>query len=167
MVEILQDTNFYDDTNWKFTWLGAVDPESVSPITQAYGFCFDENGELLVIQAHPPNGTWQVPGGTVEVGETLVDTLRREIVEEANTTIKDIQYLGVQKVENDRNDKVIYQARFCALVDSVGELKIDPDKGYILPRKFIPPSEYRAVSRWGVISDELVRLSLEKINLAQ
>jgi ADP-ribose pyrophosphatase YjhB (NUDIX family) len=162
----LQDYWHFGDKNITFTWLGEIEIDSVSPVTQAYGFCYDDDGKLLVVDIHL-DGRFQVPGGTVEAGETTIDTLQREIIEEANTTIYDIQYLGMQKVENDQDDEIIYQSRYFARIREIGEPKPDPDKGYVLPRKLIDPREYTKVSHWGPIGAELIRLSMEKFRISR
>ncbi len=161
----LQDRWYHDGgINYTFTWLGRIEIDSVAPVTQAYGFCYSSEGRLLVVDSLI-DGRFQVPGGTVETGETTREALVREIIEEANTTIYDIQYLGMQKVENDTNDEVVYQARYFARIKEVGELLPDPDKGYVLPRKLIDPRDYTKVSQWGPIGEELIRLSMEKLRI--
>ena len=48
-----------------------------------------DNEILLVRRGQPPaEGSWSIPGGKVELGETLVDALCREIKEECNLDIE-------------------------------------------------------------------------------
>ncbi len=161
MNKIINNWN-YNGVQYKFTWYPDIDPETINPVTQCYGFCYNDKGKLLVIETSMP-GRWQVPGGTVEEDETFEQTLRREIIEEANVTIKDIHYLGAQSVQNNKNDEVIYQLRFAARIDKLCEREPDPDKGKILERKLINPLTYNELAGWGPIGDELVRLSMEKL----
>lgn len=48
-----------------------------------------EGRALIVKRAHEPRkGEWSLPGGHVELGETLVDAVRREIKEETGLDVE-------------------------------------------------------------------------------
>jgi ADP-ribose pyrophosphatase len=50
---------------------------------------FKENKVLLVLRGKPPaENLWSIPGGSVELGETLQEATEREIMEEAGITIR-------------------------------------------------------------------------------
>ena len=64
------------------------------------GACIlNEAGEVLLAQRGPlaknERGTWEIPGGGVEFGETLEVALKREILEEIGVEIKIISLLQV------------------------------------------------------------------------
>jgi len=50
-------------------------------------------GNTWVLLRHS-NGAWDLPGGTLEPGETYMDTLRRELLEEAGGELHSFQILG-------------------------------------------------------------------------
>jgi 8-oxo-dGTP diphosphatase len=66
------------------------------PLVGVGGVVLDGERVLLVRRARPPlQGEWSLPGGLVEVGETLSKAVRREIQEETGLRV---QVKGVLKV---------------------------------------------------------------------
>ncbi|SFG80859.1 ADP-ribose pyrophosphatase YjhB, NUDIX family [Desulfotomaculum arcticum] len=53
----------------------------------------DGQGRLLLQKRK--DGCWDLPGGLMELGESLEDTARRELKEEANIEIGELKLLGV------------------------------------------------------------------------
>ena len=49
-----------------------------------------------MVRTHKWSNLWGIPGGKVKWGETSEDALRREIDEETNLKIEDIQFVLVQ-----------------------------------------------------------------------
>lgn len=62
-------------------------------ISGASAFIFNEECKLFLTRSPKWNNLWVVPGGKVEFGESLEETLKREIKEETNLSIKDIKHL--------------------------------------------------------------------------
>ena len=59
------------------------------PIGSAHAIVLQGDRVLLVKRAHPPSqGRWSVPGGVVELGETVRDAARRELREECGIEIE-------------------------------------------------------------------------------
>jgi 8-oxo-dGTP diphosphatase len=59
---------------------------------------FRDGNVLLVRRAGAPaKGLWTLPGGRVEVGETLVEAVRREVLEETGLTIDVIDLAGYRE----------------------------------------------------------------------
>ena len=53
------------------------------------GIVFKDNRVLLVRRGNPPaEGQWSIPGGSVELGETLQQAVEREIHEEAGIVVR-------------------------------------------------------------------------------
>ncbi|MEE8371688.1 MAG: NUDIX hydrolase [Sphingomonadales bacterium] len=58
------------------------------PLVGIGGIVFKGDAVLLVKRAKPPRqGAWSLPGGMQELGETVLETLRREISEETGLEI--------------------------------------------------------------------------------
>ena len=63
---------------------------------------------LLVRRARAPaNGLFSLPGGVVEIGETLMQAVAREVREETNLTIEPVGLAGFREaITRDRDDRV-------------------------------------------------------------
>jgi ADP-ribose pyrophosphatase YjhB (NUDIX family) len=60
-----------------------------SPIVGVGGVIFDGDSVLLAKRGQEPaKGTWSLPGGAVELGEKVIDALKREIREEVGIEIE-------------------------------------------------------------------------------
>ena len=97
--------------------------------TQVSCYAFNENGELLIVK----NGkSWTIPGVHPENNETYMQTLARELMEEACVTLKEEKYLGA--VEVIENGETYYQIRYTAKVDKLLPFKQEWE---ICERKFV------------------------------
>jgi len=51
---------------------------------------------LLIRRGHPPlAGEWSIPGGTLELGETIADGVRRELEEETGVQVRVLDLIEV------------------------------------------------------------------------
>jgi ADP-ribose pyrophosphatase YjhB (NUDIX family) len=58
------------------------------PVVGVGGIVVDQDRVLLVKRRNPPlQGRWSLPGGRVELGETLIEAVRREIKEECGLDV--------------------------------------------------------------------------------
>lgn len=130
--EILSDT-------CKIRWIEGFQINS-EKYTQVSAYVFNENNQLLIVK----NGsTWTIPGGHPEKGETKLETLERELMEEACVTLKEINYLGA--VEVVENDEVYYQLRYTAKVKEILPFKKEWE---IDERKFIDIKDLPNYIKW-------------------
>ncbi len=75
-----------------------------APVVGVGGVVVREGSVLLVRRGKPPLlGRWTIPGGTVELGETLEQALVRELQEETALRIAPVELLTVvDRIERDR-----------------------------------------------------------------
>lgn len=70
----------------------APKPTSLVPAVSAV--VADPGGRLL-LQRRTDNQLWSVPGGAVELGESVLDALRREVLEETGLEVEVDRLIGV------------------------------------------------------------------------
>jgi phosphoglycolate phosphatase len=79
----------------------AVD-EHAQPVVTVGALIFNSRNEVLMIQTHKWSNLWGIPGGKTHYGETSLDALRREIKEETNLEIDEIEFVLVQDCIHSR-----------------------------------------------------------------
>ncbi|MFH1490346.1 MAG: NUDIX domain-containing protein, partial [Pseudomonadota bacterium] len=81
-----------------------------SPIVGVGAVIFKDNKVLLVKRAKEPGkGLWSLPGGALELGESLVDGLKREISEEVSIEIEVGGLVRVlDRILRDQEERVRY-----------------------------------------------------------
>lgn len=55
----------------------------------------NEAGQILLEQRKQPEGSWAIPGGLMELGESVEDTARRELYEETNLKVGGLKLINV------------------------------------------------------------------------
>jgi mutator protein MutT len=80
------------------------------PIVSVGAVIFDDERVLLIRRGNAPlKGDWSLPGGVVEVGETLSEALRREVLEETGLTVEVGPLVEViDRIQRGSDDRVEY-----------------------------------------------------------
>ncbi len=117
-----------------------------SPRVGVGAVVFNDNRVLLIKRGKSPSkGMWAIPGGHVELGETLQEAAEREVLEETGLTIKAGKPLFVfDLVARDDNHMVKYhyvivdmKAEFVS-----GELKAGDDA---VDARWVSPMEIKGL----------------------
>jgi len=58
---------------------------------------FNQEGKIFLMKSHKWNNQYVMPGGHIELGETMQQALTREIKEETNLNIYDLKFLLFQE----------------------------------------------------------------------
>jgi ADP-ribose pyrophosphatase YjhB (NUDIX family) len=101
------------------------------PIVGVSVLVFKDSKILLVRRGREPRkGQWSLPGGIVELGETVRDAAQREIREECHIEIETEKVLDVlDRISRDADGRVQYHYVLIALLARyrLGELRADSD----------------------------------------
>ena len=77
-------------------------------VTVVY-FCHDGNGKFIMAKrknsTRDEHGRWDIGGGGLEFGDTVENTLRKEIKEEYCTDVLDYEFLGYRDVHRNHDGK--------------------------------------------------------------
>jgi 8-oxo-dGTP pyrophosphatase MutT (NUDIX family) len=102
--------------DWRVAWFPPPDPPAGIP-HGATAICRSGNEVVLI----GPDGThWGLPGGRPEPGETMLDTLRREVLEEACATVTSSRLLGFSRgtcLNGPESGRVIVRSVWLTEVD--------------------------------------------------
>lgn len=59
----------------------------------------DDQGRFLILR-RADDGKWGLPGGSMELGESLTDVVHREALEEVGVTLRDVSAFGLSSDPN-------------------------------------------------------------------
>lgn len=76
-------------------------PRQLFPLTTVGALVAHPSGLVLIVRTTKWKGTWGVPGGKVEWGETLVTALKREFLEEVGLELTDVRFALLQEAVID------------------------------------------------------------------
>jgi 8-oxo-dGTP diphosphatase len=81
-----------------------------TPLVGVGAIIIEEGRVALVKRGHPPlEGKWSIPGGVLEVGETLRKAVVREALEETGLAVEPGELLGVfERVLPDEQGRMKY-----------------------------------------------------------
>ena len=148
----------------KITWHSGEPPASMA-VRQVYAIAFNED-EKVFLRYDTKNKLYGMFGGTPEKYDSdRIATLKREFLDEANTTLKEPIYLvGYQVIEGDGEIPNYVQLRMVALIDRIGEKKPDHDNGEIYERVFASPEKAIKLLNWRDTGEKQIREAYKILN---
>jgi ADP-ribose pyrophosphatase YjhB (NUDIX family) len=93
-----------------------------APLVGVGGVVVDEEGRVLVVRrgTEPLKGRWSIPGGLVELGETLKEAVEREVAEETGLRVESGAVIEVlNRIYRDSPDGVERVRYHYVVVDTV------------------------------------------------
>ena len=80
------------------------------PIVGVGGVVIRDGRVLLIRRARPPlQGEWSIPGGGLDVGETIAEGVRRELIEETGIDVRVLEHIETfERIMLDEEGRVQY-----------------------------------------------------------
>ena len=72
-------------------------------ILPAAGAIILDEKRRVLLQLRADDGTWGLPGGALEPGETLEECARREVLEETGLTLDQLRFFGIYSGESQHH----------------------------------------------------------------
>ena len=99
-------------------------------VTAAMCIIYNAQENKMLLEKRTDNGMWCVPGGAIELGETLEEALRREVKEETSLEIFNPKLFDVRAnvhMVYPNQDEVYYTDVVYLITEYKGELKPDAE----------------------------------------
>ncbi|MGV3465275.1 MAG: NUDIX hydrolase [Heyndrickxia sp.] len=107
----------------------------------------DEQKRILLQQRTYPNGVWGLPGGLMELAESVEETACREVFEETGLKVRELNLINVYSGANHfavaQNGDEFYVVTVAYFTDKV-EGSITMDKTESIQLKYFAPDQFPA-----------------------
>ena len=148
----------YDSQNIVADWYTVTDKSQIPdlPWQQVYAIG-NLDGRVPLITSLTCEKEFNLPGGRPEPGETIEQTIAREMIEECNMRVIEWQPLGYQHLTKP-DGKQIFQFRVYAKLEKIGEFVNDPGGG-VIKNTIVYLSQVNSLIKYGEIGERMVKLA--------
>ena len=148
----------YDSQNIVADWYTVTDKSQIPdlPWQQVYSIG-NLDGRVPLINSLMYEKEFNLPGGRTEPGETIEQTIAREMIEECNMRVIEWQPLGYQHL-TEPDGKQIFQFRVYAKLEKIGEFVNDPGGG-VIENTMVDLSQVNSLIKYGEIGERMVKLA--------
>lgn len=152
----LLDSFVYAGKDIKVEWfeVASIDDLPDVPWQQVYAIC-NLNGKVPVVLYE--NARTNLPGGHTEAGESIEETLNRELDEELNCRVKYWYPIGYQKLTEPDDPTPVYQLRVYAEVEKIGEFTEDTG-GSVIGHKLVNLKDLNGEIGYGKVGERIVAI---------
>ncbi len=132
------------------------------PVVAVGAVVLKKNSVLLIKRAKEPNkGSWSLPGGRQELGESIGQTAEREVLEETGVRVSSSALVDiVDSITRDDQDRIVYHYTLVEMlcIWLSGEPHADDDA---LEARWVDLQEIENIGLW----DETVRIIQKAVKL--
>jgi len=154
----LKSSFVYRNKTYYIDWYEIIDDNLPNLPWQQVYVIGDINGMAPVVH-YDGDENDNLPGGKTEPGETVEQTIVREMDEEIKAKVVSWKPLGYQVGVNSDGKKV-YQLRVYAKLIFEEKFENDPG-GLVIGHSLVPIKDLNQHIRWGEIGDRLVNMALK------
>ena len=115
------------------------------------------NGQVPLITSLTCEKEFNLPGGRTELGETIEQTIAREMIEECNMRVIEWQPLGYQHL-TEPDGKQIFQFRVYVKLEKIGEFVNDPGGG-VIKNTLVDLNQVNSLINYGKIGERMIKLA--------
>ena len=148
----------YDSQNIVADWYTVTDKSQIPdlPWQQVYAIG-NLDGRVPLITSLMCEKEFNLPGGRTEPGETIEQTIAREMIEECNMRVIEWQPLGYQHL-TEPDGKQIFQFRVYAKLEKIDEFVNDPGGG-VIKNTLVDLNQVDSLINYGEIGERMVKLA--------
>lgn len=115
------------------------------------------DGQVPLVTNKGAEKPYNLPGGKVEPGETIEQTLKRELIEECNMRVMSWQPLGYQ-ILTEPDGRKVAQFRVYAEFEKIAEFVSDP-AGSVVKNTLVGIDQVNQLIDYGDVGEEMIKLA--------
>ena len=148
----------YDSQNIVADWYTVTNKSQIPDLLWQQVYAIGNlDGQVPLITSLTCEKEFNLPGGRTEPGETIEQTIAREMIEECNMHVIEWQPLGYQHL-TEPDGKQIFQFRVYAKLEKIGEFVNDPGGG-VIKNTIVYLSQVNSLIKYGEIGERMVKLA--------
>ena len=148
----------YDSQNIIADWYTVTDKSQIPDLLWQQVYAIGNlDGRVPLITSLTCEKEFNLPGGHTEPGETIEQTIAREMIEECNMRVIEWQPLGYQHL-TEPDGKQIFQFRVYAKLEKIGKFVNDPGCG-VIKNTMVDLSQVNSLIKYSEIGERMVKLA--------
>lgn len=156
MEPTLSSSFVYEGQTILVDWYEVSDKQNIPNLNWQQVYAIGNlNGKVPLVTNAGSEKPHNLPGGKTEPGESIEQTLRRELIEECNMSVLSWQPLGYQ-ILTEPDGKKVAQFRVYAELEKIGEFVEDP-AGSVTKNTLVGINEVNDMINYGDVGELMIK----------